>query len=186
MVDTVAQFNLQFEPVEDRLYLSIKTQADNEVKIWLTRRYVKLLFNAIDQQQGMIAKHFHNIEVSPIISNKQTTDNQSDNAVNDSLAVDEAPISFDINTAQTNRPSMSDEPILVTRISLQEQSNGQLNLVFGQEQKGSMQMELGLNHELLHTLMHLLDEAAKNADWDLALFLPDMLAKEAPQGARLH
>ena len=52
MTNAIAQFNIQFDATEDRLQLRVLSTDDSEVRIWLTRRYVRLLLPVLQEQAG--------------------------------------------------------------------------------------------------------------------------------------
>ncbi len=45
--DKLHQINLGFSPEEDRLLLRINTTGKTEYRLWMTRRYVKLLWKLL-------------------------------------------------------------------------------------------------------------------------------------------
>ena len=157
MTSSIAQFNIQFDPVEDRLQLRVLSTDDTEVRIWLTRRYVRLLLKVLKDQVSEVGKAA--IENWGLEQAKQAFTANDDTSTN-----------FDeeyLGTDDTQLP-LGEEPILVTRIACREQVVGNLALVLGQENEGGMQMEMNLTDELSVNLAHMLLESAIAAEWDLA------------------
>jgi len=50
MADSLHQINVNYQPVEDRLLLRIKTLKGNEFRLWLTRRFTGLLVELLGEQ----------------------------------------------------------------------------------------------------------------------------------------
>src|SRR5687767_7954715 len=50
MQNNLQQINISYVPNEDRLLLKARTSGEDELRIWLTRRYTSLLINVLAQQ----------------------------------------------------------------------------------------------------------------------------------------
>ena len=156
MTNAIVQFNIQFDAIEDRLQLRVLSTDDTEVRIWLTRRYVRLLLKVLKDQVSEAGKAA--IENWGLEQTKQAFSSGDGTGTN----FDEAYLGTD----DTQLP-LGEEPILVTRIACREQVAGNLALVLGQEHEGGMQMEMNLTDELSVNLAHMLLESAIAAEWDL-------------------
>jgi hypothetical protein len=144
MANGIAQFNIQFDALEDRLQLRVLSTNDEEIRLWLTRRYVRLLLKALNDKFG--ASQSGNDQA------RQDTERFSDPYM---------------GTTETQLP-LGEAPQLVSRIAIQDKDDGNVTLHLGQEIEGGMQIELGLNRQLVASLQAMLVEAAMTAEWDLA------------------
>lgn len=143
MANGIAQFNIQFDALEDRLQLRVLSTNDEEIRLWLTRRYVRLLLKALDDKFG---------------ASQSGSEQARSNAEQFSDPY--------MGTNETQLP-LGDAPQLVSRIALQDKDEGNVTLLLGQEIEGGMQIELGLNRQLVASLQAMLIEAASTAEWDL-------------------
>jgi len=50
MVDQLHQLNMNYVPAEDRLMLRMNTQAGDEYRVWLTRRFAGLLVELLNKE----------------------------------------------------------------------------------------------------------------------------------------
>ncbi len=214
MSTTISQFNVSFEAIHDRLMLKVLTGNDEEVRLWLTRRYVQALFQTItDNQQHFMhlghdlagnsfqnsafqnsAFQKHDLESHRIESHNITNAQQTPSTGAIKVGAD-AQTSTQANhgsfsqsyqsTENTTRP-YGEEPLLVSRITIKPQDDGKLNLVLGEEQDGGLQIELNLHYDLLQSLMQLLQEASNSAQWGLH-YEPQLVPVNiSPASARIH
>ena len=159
------QLKLDFIPEQDRLLLRVSTDNQLEVRLWLTRRALRLLWPLLLQMA----------RASPEValqSNPQARDAlvgmQHERALrqaNFADAFEETPRAMPLGA----------EPILVARIrtSRDEQGNQVLALL-PQEGQG---IHLTLDNTLLHSLCKLLQNAVAKSEWDIVLELPTLLAQ---------
>jgi len=159
------QLKLDFIPEQDRLLLRVSTDNQLEVRLWLTRRALRLLWPLLLQMA----------RASPEValqSNPQARDAlvgmQHERALrqaNFADAFEETPRGMPLGA----------EPILVARIrtSRDEQGNQVLALL-PQEGQG---IHLTLDNTLLHSLCKLLQNAVAKSEWDIVLELPTLLAQ---------
>lgn len=145
MANGIAQFNIQFDALEDRLQLRVLSTNDEEIRLWLTRRYVRLLLKALNDKFG-----------ASLSGNEQARSDGEQ--FSDPY----------MGTNETQLP-LGEEPQLVSRIALQDKDEGNFTLLLGQEIEGGMQIELGLNQQLVASLQAMLVEAATTAEWDLGI-----------------
>ena len=171
MTNAIAQFNIQFDATEDRLQLRVLSTDDAEVRIWLTRRYVRLLLKVLQEHVGTQGQQsvatWGEVPNSGFNSGSSSVTGQNatqltDNKAPGSLFSDEY-----LATEETSLP-LGEEPTLVTRIACREQDSSHLLLVLSQEQVGGVQVEINLSDELVNNLIQMLLEAASAAEWDLA------------------
>lgn len=162
MTNAIAQFNIQFDALEDRLQLRVLSTNDEEIRLWLTRRYVRLLLKALADKYGHVAAS-EATDTSTDFASGVALDGAANGGIRSSADRFADPYR---GNDDTHLP-LGEEPKLVSRIALQEKPEGNVTLVLGQEEAGGMQIELGLNRELVVSLQAMLVEAASTAEWDL-------------------
>ena len=158
------QLKLDFIPEQDRLLLRVSTDSQLEVRLWLTRRALRLLWPLLVQM----------VRSSPEValqSNPQARDalvgmqhEQALSRANFTAAFEEAPRQMPLGT----------EPILVVRIQANKDEKGKQ--VLGLLPQQGQGIHLTLDNTLLHSLCKLLQNAVAKSDWDIALELPALLA----------
>ena len=157
------QLKLDFIPEQDRLLLRVSTDNQLEVRLWLTRRALRLLWPLLLQM----------VRSSPEValqSNPQARDalvgmqhEQALRQANFADAFEEAPREMPLGA----------EPILVARIQTNKDDSGnQVLALLPQQGQG---IHLTLDNTLLHSLCKLLQNAVAKSDWDIVLELPTLL-----------
>ncbi len=154
------QLKLDFIPEQDRLLLRVSTDNQLEVRMWLTRRALRLLWPLLVQM----------VRASPDVAL------QSNPEARDALvgmqrerALSRADFTKAFEEAPREMP-LGAEPILVARIqSTKDDSGNQVLALLPQRGQG---MHLTLDNTLLHSFCKLVQNAAAQSDWNLALELP--------------
>ena len=166
------QLSVGFDPEQDRLLMRIATSTQSEFRLWLTRRYVKLLWPALLQLVDSTAP--------PAARAPSQATPQAQQAVR-AFAHEEA-----ISRADFSKPYEADEretplgadPILLSRMETGTNAAGQRLLsMHPREGQG---VNLTLDPVLLHSLLRMIHAAAKKADWQLALTLPETSPAPGP------
>ena len=150
------QIQITFVAAEDRLLLRMSTQNDEEFRFWLTRRFVK----ALRPKLGQTLSQQPRIQVQSNTEAKRELLNfQHEQAVQAS----------DFKTPYKNEQKslpLGEQPVMLTRFQLRPQADGRVTLTVGPEQGNGI--DLALNPHLVHSLIALLDNALKTAEWNLA------------------
>ncbi|HUT48763.1 MAG TPA: hypothetical protein VM325_05455 [Alphaproteobacteria bacterium] len=177
MSGALHQLKLDYFAAEDRLVLRISTHDKTEVRLWLTRRFTKALW------QGLIKV----VEANP--SALHATDPQSRESViafQHEQAVDEEQFGHTFEETATVFP-LGETPSLIVGLTIGSPEPGDPpRLVFETAEKRLI--SLGLDEQILHSLMHLLALAMKQTDWDIILDFTVTAASEAmpERRAQLH
>ena len=160
MADKLHQFQMAFVADQDRMLLRISTRDKAELRLWMTRRVVRLLWGALLKM----------IEVgpakdTPIEANKREAilhfEHQS--------AVEQADFETPFQEAADSYP-LGEEGVLVASMQISRRPNGAYTLKLNPKQgKG---ITINLNDKLMHSFMEMLIDSSKRADWDLELRLP--------------
>ncbi len=154
------QLKLDFDPEQDRLLLRVSTDNQLEVRLWLTRRALRLLWPLLVQM----------VRASPEVAL------QSNAEARDALvgmlhekALREADFAQSYQELPRELP-LGSEPILVARMQANKDDAGnQVLALLPQQGQG---IHLTLDNTLLHSLCKLVQDAAAKADWDMVLELP--------------
>lgn len=163
------QLKIDYDAVQDRMLMLISTTDGVEVRGWLTRRFVRLLWPLLVK----LAE-----ESSPRIRTQPNPEaRQALLGLEHEQAVAKA--DFSKPYAATPAPSkpLGDEPLLLARIRTGRDKDGHplvaLHPVEGQG------LTLTLDPVLLHSVCRLLQSAVEKSDWNIELKLPGL----APQPA---
>ncbi|MBN1103948.1 MAG: hypothetical protein JXL84_11090 [Deltaproteobacteria bacterium] len=157
MTQKIHQMQLAFVPLEDRLLFRVRTTDQNELRFWLTRRYVKLLWQVLRQMLG-------ETQAGP------AADPRAKEAML-SFQHEEALTKMDFATpykegSEVRRP-LGDKPVLVSRIQVKAGPGNTRVLCMHPEQ--GQGVEIVLDSVWLHSLCKILVGAVKKSDWDLEI-----------------
>ena len=165
------QLKLDFIAEQDRLLLRVSTDNQLEMRLWLTRRALRLLLPQLVQM----------VRSSPEValqSNPQARDAlvgmQHEQALlqaNFATPFEETPRAMPLGT----------EPILVARIQTSKDEAGKQ--VLGLLPQQGQGIHLTLDNTLLHSLCKLLQNAVAKSDWDIVLELPSLPLRDESEDA---
>jgi len=163
------QMQITFVPEEDRLLFRLNTQGRHreEFRFWLTRRYVRLLWNALIN----------------MLKTRQTKEFVHEDTKTVALSVkhQEAVSQADFKTAYQESYvfPLGESPILLSKIAIKAapEQNAQVISLLPTQGPG---LDFNLNDNMLHSFCKLLADSAAKAEWDLDLDFgqaEDLLAK---------
>ena len=158
------QLKLDFNPEQDRLLLRVSTDDKLEVRLWLTRRALRLLWPLLVQM----------VRSSPEValqSNAEARDYLA--GVQHEKALSQANFGDPFEETPRGMP-LGAEPILVARMQSKKDANG--NQILGLLPQQGQGINLTLDNTLLHSLCKLLQNAVAKSDWDIVLELPALHA----------
>jgi hypothetical protein len=165
------QIKLDFIPEQDRLLLRVSTDNQLEVRLWLTRRALRLLWPLLVQM----------VRASPEVAL------QSNPEARDALVgMQHERVLSQANFAQPfeeipREMPLGAEPVLVARMHTVKDGDGkQVLVLLPQQGRG---IRLTLDNTLLHSLCSLLQTAVAKSDWDIALELPSLQSESRVDGA---
>ncbi|MGE0272598.1 MAG: hypothetical protein AB7M05_19430 [Alphaproteobacteria bacterium] len=191
MVDALQQINIRHEATEDRLLLRLRTSADSETSLYLTRRFVVRLWPALLKTLGadpavaaqadptarsaiMAFRHEHAVSRSDF-SKPYQAPAAKPAAPPPSVAPDDAGEPAEIGEKAEAADPDAPLPIevkgeLVERCHIQTPGQERVVLIFKTVAKKSVTVNLSI--DMLHGFCKLLQQAADKAEWGLALMLP--------------
>lgn len=161
------QLQLTYDPVEDRLLLSMKV-GERALGFWLTRRFTELLWQALWQRAGA------------------TLDGNASAAAREMiLAMQQNEASHKHPVTQSRKFELKQPPILATTLKYgpHEKSGHSLSLI---DASGGGEL-LRLDDDSLHALIRLLDEIMATCEWRLDLWRPlASISGVSPASTALH
>ncbi|MFC1579669.1 hypothetical protein ACFL4N_02020 [Thermodesulfobacteriota bacterium] len=161
MGQKIHQMQITFVPSQDRLMFRVKTTDQTELKLWFTRRYVKLLWQVLQKMLGKT-------------QSEMTADPRTRQAVL-SFEHEKAVSGMDFatpyqETTEANLP-LGDEPVLVSKIQVRPGPGTAQVLCLHPEQ--GQGLEIALDPRWIHSFCKLLAQGVKKTDWDLDYGIAD-------------
>lgn len=165
----IHQIQMSYNAQEDRILLRILTTQRAEFRFWMTRRYVKLLWNVL---LNMLAR-------DPVaVVHQDESVRRTVMGFQHANAVSGGEFAKPFEEGVSVMP-LGANPVLLSRISGKQPGQQQQVLSLHPEQGHGI--DLGVNTSLLHIISKLLVDAVAQSDWDLRLAIDPDFA-QAPQG----
>ena len=149
----IRQIQVMSDNVQDRLVLRIATQASEEIRVFITRRFLRELWPHL---VGMLLDHFNASPEFPQASPSAAK------APTEEGATFEKPYSNDNPTFP-----LGSQPLLASEATVEAAGSGTVRLLLREARERSF--NLNLNAELLQALCSMLRASAAQAHWDLSL-----------------
>lgn len=148
----IRQIQVARDALQDRLTLRISSQADEEYRVWLTRRFLRELWP----------------HLTALLSGHLAPRPQAATEANTRPEATEPQASFD-KPFQEDKASypLGMTPLLASEVKLSPVSDGIVQITFREGRERSF--NLSLNAEMLQALCAMLRNTAKQSAWDLAL-----------------
>jgi hypothetical protein len=166
------QLEVRFHPEEDRLMLRASTQKHAEIRCWLTRRMVKLLWPPLMDALGRRA-----IAEIPV----PTEAREQVAAFRRETALEKADFSKPFAEEPQATLPLGETPVLVSRASVRATQKG---LVLQLLPKTGEGLTLALEEQHLHSLCELIRRAVTAGEWNLDLPVPAWPASDAARSSR--
>jgi hypothetical protein len=152
----IEQIQFRYVPQEDRLLLRIKTRDRSELRFWMTRRYLKLLWPVL------VKLLESNAQV------QQQSDPQSRRTVlsfqhEQALARSDLSTDYREDAAQT---PLGEAPVLLAKIQVKRDASASPVLCLHPLQ--GQGVELAMNEVMLHSFCKLISDQLPSTDWDLS------------------
>lgn len=166
MSNALHQMTMSYSATEDRLLLRVSTTAQEEHQIWLTRRFIKVLWPAL-------MKGVEKQSLPPETAAAPTTTPQVKRAVmamQHNEALQKTDMSKPHDEEKVNKPS-TDKPMLAVGGQCTPQQTGGMRLNLKTAE--NLQIGLNLNEQLLHAFCHQITSLTQKAEWDLSYRISD-------------
>ncbi len=152
---TIKQIQLCYDTVQDRLLMRVAVAGPGEMRLWLTRRFVKLLW---PQLQALLA------------SSATVTQHTLPSARRDVLAFERqrvrANADFETPFHETdNELSYDGEPLLLSKLQVQRRDGNRITVRLGSNTDNWI--ELNLDRDMLHSVCSLLESISDSTDWSI-------------------
>lgn len=157
---TIHQMQVAFDAAEDRLLLRLSTQAGEEFRLFLTRRFVRLLWPELTRA----------LELSVAIKAPAAEARRELVAFEHEKAVRESDFSrgFDEPApAARRRFPLGETPYNAVSGRIRAEGPGKFRLTLNPA-KGTG-IELAVDNRLMHSLCRLIESAVRKAEWDLPM-----------------
>lgn len=166
MSNSLHQMTMSYSATEDRLLLRVSTTAHDEHQIWLTRRFINVLWPAL-------MKGVEKQSLPPETAAAPTTTPQVKRAVmamqhNDALQKTDMTKKHD--EEKINKPS-TEKPMLAIGGQCTPLPTGGMRLNLKTAE--NLQIGLNLNEHLLHAFCHQITSLTEKAEWGLAVGVGD-------------
>lgn len=149
------QIQLRYDPLEDRALLRMSTTERSEFRFWITRRYARLLWAALN---GAAARG------GPAAAQPAPEARKAVIAFEHEAAVSKADFATHFQDQDLSTP-LGAAPLLLARIKCAPIDD--TRVLLGMHPREGQGIEVRLDRALLHSLMKLLTEAARAGEWDL-------------------
>jgi len=162
MSGPLKQLTMTYDPSQDRMLMRIATAENTEYQLWLTRRFVRVLWGALMQtmdRNPKISEHADKPAVKDAVKGMQHQE-----------AVQSSDFSQPHTEGNVNLTSNSG-PLLVTGGQVKPVSEDNTVLAFKTDDGKGVQF--ALNQKLLHALCHMMSTSAGKAEWNLGLQVGD-------------
>lgn len=161
---SIHQLQALFYPVEDRLLLRINTRQHLEFRFWLTRRFVKRLWTALQQElESQLA-----FAATDPTTREAVLGFLQQNA--GTMADFNAPFT---ESAATVTP-LGNEPVLAARARIDPIPGHPHLRLFGLHPERGSGIEVTMDAQLMHVFCKLLADAIAPTDWNLDLGAPGL------------
>lgn len=165
------QLKVDYNAEQDRLLMLIATSGGVELRMWLTRRFVKLLWPLLVK----LAE-----EASPRIRTQANPEaRKALLGIEHQQAVQKADFSKAYEEGKPRSMPLGEEPLLLGRIQTGHDRKGQP--VLAMHPAEGQGVTLTLDSVLLHSVCRLLQAAVKKSGWDMELKLPGAEAVPAEE-----
>ncbi|MBT5416109.1 MAG: hypothetical protein HOH66_07025 [Rhodospirillaceae bacterium] len=176
MAGSLQQINLKFDAAQDRLLLRMRV-GEEEVRLWLTRRYVRLMWGALVKLLG---------QTPEVAAQPEPKARRAVMAFQHQAAVQQSDFKKKYEAAAP-QPELGPAPLLVTGSKLRMTEAKRPQIVF--ETDGGKAVTVNLGMDTLHSFCRLVQRSAATAEWDLSLDVEGKENAEAPADAspsRVH
>jgi hypothetical protein len=163
---SIEQINLGFNEQEDRLLLKVGLADKTEVAVWISRRVAKQIWVALQQAGSALLPSGSGLS-SKTGNAAMNKDQAMDHFVRDAeLQKKIAQLDFQ-SAYQSDRKARSDAPLLA--IACLTVSIGNLPPYMELQCSTGQSVKMALTGELIQALANMLQLAAREANWDVAM-----------------
>jgi hypothetical protein len=185
----IHQLSVAYQGQQDRILMRVNTAAAQEVRLWLTRRLMMVLW---PQLSKLFSAHLLKLEAA---GNSLETADEGLRKMLADFRKEEFLKQADFDTPyQENRAQLplGEEPLLVTDVDAAPLPNGRLRLSFNERATGiepPRNFQMDMEPKLMQGLLHLLEQALALSHWQDAfgggpVAVEDCAVEQDPPSAR--
>jgi len=150
----IHQFNMQFNPEEDRILFRLNTIHKEEFRFFFTRRFIKLLWSVLIQ---MLEHEYKIREPEKAYMARDLAEFEHESIISDANFHKEY-------SEKSETFPIGKEFVLLTGIKVKQGPQGNILCLFGFNGKG---IEFQVDNRFLHVFCELLKNVINKADWEL-------------------
>lgn len=154
----IHQLQVLFDPAEDRLRVRLSTTAGDEFRLFLTRRFVRLLWPEINKV--LAASALARVPAAVVPGEVVAFEREKALSSTDFKTPYQEP-----QAEVPRRFPLGEAPFLATRGRVQQDRPGHYRLTL--DPQAGPGIELALDDRLMHSFIRLLESAVRGADWNL-------------------
>lgn len=167
----IHQLQITFDPAEDRLRLRLTTTAGEEFRLYMTRRFLRLLWPELTKTAEVTAA----VKSPTPVARREVVAFEREKA----LAESDFKTPFQEPSAESPRRfPLGEAPFLATRAQVRVERAGAYRLTL--DPQTGRGIELGLDDRLMHSFCRLIESAGRGADWDLPMLAASQPAMSGP------
>ncbi len=160
----IHQMQMSFVPMEDRILFRMSTANKEEFRLWLTRRYVKLLWQVLQDMLNRATLEHIAPTANPLAR-------EAIKSFEHQRAIANTNFSSQYEEALDMKRPLGATPVLVSRIRVHNtEDSGPVLSMHPEDGHG---IEIVMNEQLLHSFIGLLVKTLTTTDWNLPYSLDD-------------
>ncbi len=175
------QMQLSYVATEDRILFRVNTKARQEFRFWMTRRYAKVLWDAVSrllQSQQKVDQPESGSQ--PAVDPKVRDELIKSVEIKRSHKEQVEKSDFQTQYQESQYLPLGEEPVLLFGVGVKS-GNGKQPLLC-MHPKDGRGIELALNEQIAHSLCKLIRDSAEKAQWGLELSFAKQDEKKLPEG----
>lgn len=159
----IHQLQLAFDAGEDRLLLRVSTTAREEFRIFMTRRFIKMLWpHLLRSLESKVA-----VKAPAPEARREVLAFEHEKAVRET---DFSQPFAEPQPAQPHQFPLGEAPFVAVHGQLRVEAAGAYKLVLNPGTGRGI--EIGLDDRLMHSFCKLIESASRTAEWELSFFPP--------------
>ncbi len=169
----IQQIFVNYVPAQDRILVRVSTTDNTEMRMWLTRRFITVLWPVMLKM----------LESDPSVVGQSDTQSKQDVlSFRHEEAISKTRFTKSYQTPPQLKP-VNQVPFLITKLSTKRLDNGRTQMIFGTAKGRSVQFVV--DRTLTHSLCKLIADCTSKANWGLELKITKSVAA-APAGRTIN
>ncbi len=160
----IRQLSVTYVDEHDRILVRFNTSAEEELRLWLTRRMLSRVWEPLQESVGHLESRKTPLSDRSEASRRMLTD------LRRAEVLEQSDFATPFKDESAKLP-LGSEPLVVTQMNLSVQDQGQLQIGFEErlpQQQEPRGFQVAMESAMLHGLVHLLQAALVKAQWNLS------------------